>query len=196
MSDFAYLKRCLDLPKCSSCVLCRRRKLKCDRNVPCSNCIKSRTGRCTYDNGHSRSDIHQPPTPSSSSEEWRIGRVSTSPIQSVGLTPSSRDHATEPVKRQGARNVDTVRLRCRHEVPVPGSKHDQIQVHDPTSDPDAHMATTAVSGTFHFQYASNLPGGSRSVATIHKNRYFGQSHWVNSTPLVRSITTFQPGASD
>lgn len=32
-----------------SCIICRRRKLKCDRSLPCAQCIKSKTaGSCTY----------------------------------------------------------------------------------------------------------------------------------------------------
>lgn len=32
-----------------SCIVCRRRKLKCDRSLPCSQCIKSNTAdSCTY----------------------------------------------------------------------------------------------------------------------------------------------------
>lgn len=32
-----------------SCIVCRRRKLKCDRSLPCAQCIKSKTaGSCTY----------------------------------------------------------------------------------------------------------------------------------------------------
>lgn len=32
-----------------SCIICRRRKLKCDRSLPCAQCIKSKTAdSCTY----------------------------------------------------------------------------------------------------------------------------------------------------
>lgn len=31
-----------------SCTQCRKRKLRCDRNHPCSNCARSRSATCTY----------------------------------------------------------------------------------------------------------------------------------------------------
>src|SRR4051812_43948234 len=32
-----------------SCTQCRRRKIKCDRSIPCNNCTKSRVGQdCDY----------------------------------------------------------------------------------------------------------------------------------------------------
>lgn len=32
-----------------SCIVCRRRKLRCDRSSPCAQCVKSKTaGSCTY----------------------------------------------------------------------------------------------------------------------------------------------------
>ncbi|KAF1948366.1 hypothetical protein CC80DRAFT_317587 [Byssothecium circinans] len=31
-----------------SCVLCRRRKIRCNREAPCSNCVKSKSA-CAYD---------------------------------------------------------------------------------------------------------------------------------------------------
>lgn len=32
-----------------SCTFCRKRKIKCDRKQPCSNCVKFRVPSCTYD---------------------------------------------------------------------------------------------------------------------------------------------------
>ena len=34
-----------------SCVECRRRKIKCDRNVPCAQCTQSKSAVCTYKDG-------------------------------------------------------------------------------------------------------------------------------------------------
>jgi hypothetical protein len=53
-----------------SCFECRRRKIKCDRNLPCSNCRQSKRVTCTYKDSHSTAvDRHAaprgPPTPHS-----------------------------------------------------------------------------------------------------------------------------------
>lgn len=52
------LQTCLGFPcirteanTSSSCALCRKRKLRCNRETPCSNCLKSKTGSCVYETG-------------------------------------------------------------------------------------------------------------------------------------------------
>ncbi|KAI8622917.1 hypothetical protein F5Y19DRAFT_460577 [Xylariaceae sp. FL1651] len=45
-----------------SCVECRRRKIKCDRNQPCSQCVLSKC-RCLYDGGTRNTTSHNPPQP-------------------------------------------------------------------------------------------------------------------------------------
>lgn len=35
-----------------SCVECRRRKIKCDRNVPCAQCTQSNSASCAYKDGY------------------------------------------------------------------------------------------------------------------------------------------------
>jgi hypothetical protein len=35
-----------------SCVECRRRKIKCDRNVPCTQCTQFKSASCTYKDGY------------------------------------------------------------------------------------------------------------------------------------------------
>ena len=37
-----------------SCSLCRRRKLRCNRENPCSNCMRSRNGTCVYEDPSSQ----------------------------------------------------------------------------------------------------------------------------------------------
>nr|POE56171.1 hypothetical protein CFP56_69124 [Quercus suber] len=164
------------------------RKLKCDRNVPCSNCTKSKTGRCVYDVDATRPDVRQQqqPTPSSPGAETPGQGVQANFDLVADTTQALRDDATV-FKRSTAPEVNSTRLGHRHTVAASGasSKHGNLQLNDTTTQPSTHLAT-AVSGTFQFQYASNLSGGSRPTATIHKNRYFGQSHWSNCTPLVGS----------
>lgn len=35
--------------KCRSCALCRKRKLRCNRQRPCSNCIRAKAETCVYE---------------------------------------------------------------------------------------------------------------------------------------------------
>jgi hypothetical protein len=45
-----------------SCIECRRRKIKCDRNDPCQHCIAAKS-RCTYKLFRTESINYQQPTP-------------------------------------------------------------------------------------------------------------------------------------
>ena len=44
-----------------SCLNCRRKKLKCDRNSPCNQCIKSgRQSQCTFSNPQEKGERQEP----------------------------------------------------------------------------------------------------------------------------------------
>ncbi|KAF2829553.1 hypothetical protein CC86DRAFT_346377, partial [Ophiobolus disseminans] len=32
-----------------SCILCRKRKIRCNRETPCSNCVRSKNAACVYE---------------------------------------------------------------------------------------------------------------------------------------------------
>ncbi|KAG0650421.1 Transcription factor lepE [Hyphodiscus hymeniophilus] len=56
-----------------SCLSCRKRKLKCDREFPaCSRCVKGGNGNsCTYQNFHGSTDGHQEEVDASAEEDVR-----------------------------------------------------------------------------------------------------------------------------
>jgi hypothetical protein len=47
-----------------SCIECRRRKIKCDRNMPCNHCMQSKNSVCSYKDSYTPSHS-APKTPSS-----------------------------------------------------------------------------------------------------------------------------------
>ena len=70
-----------------SCLECRRRKIKCDRNEPCAQCVSTRA-QCSYKRFNDEPAIQQPPQPG-------ISGVSTS-------SPSANAHSPlAPVQRIG-----------------------------------------------------------------------------------------------
>ena len=83
----------------SSCVLCRRRKIRCNRETPCSNCTKSKNATCVY------RDPPRAPRPPPPSERRQGAFGDTSQTADVGLvvaggagplTPSSGIQSTTP----------------------------------------------------------------------------------------------------
>lgn len=63
-----------------SCVQCRRRKIKCDRNDPCTQCTQSKGSNCTYKDGY--------PWPTTSEAHAAEGVASLAPF----LSPESHDN--------------------------------------------------------------------------------------------------------
>ena len=58
-----------------SCIECRRRKIKCDRNMPCNHCTQSKNAACSYKDlhppvhsGRTARTAKTPPTPLSTSD--------------------------------------------------------------------------------------------------------------------------------
>ena len=62
-----------------SCVECRRRKIKCDRNEPCTQCIQSKNSTCRYKDGNSY------PAAPKTAEAKSSAKSSASPLSSDQL---------------------------------------------------------------------------------------------------------------
>ncbi|KAK3297791.1 uncharacterized protein B0H64DRAFT_416719 [Chaetomium fimeti] len=73
-----------------SCILCRRRKIRCDRQTPCSNCIKSKNATCSY-----RDDPRPPRRQSPLVGTAQANRLEAAPTSAL-LTPSTGALSTEP----------------------------------------------------------------------------------------------------
>ncbi|OBT82422.1 hypothetical protein VE02_09383 [Pseudogymnoascus sp. 03VT05] len=184
-----------------SCTLCKRRKIRCNRETPCSNCVRSRNGTCVYENN-----------------------VSATPRRDSGLTPeragglgreSSASRHTEPTfpplptpsssAPSPAPDVVAMQRRIRElESELAGASIKQPHAQQPpmelapalldpfsTQKEDTVTTTTKLAGTFHV-HNENTEGGNgheggipRSVT--HKTRVFGQSHWINGIVLFLGI---------
>lgn len=83
-----------------ACVQCRRRKARCDQNMPCNNCTKSRITDCTY-----------PPTHTPGS---RINKLVTPRRHAPSLAP----RAAEPTANQPPQShSSSLRDRLQHDAP-------------------------------------------------------------------------------
>jgi hypothetical protein len=87
-----------------SCTECRRRKIKCDRNMPCNHCIASKNSECSYKDAHPAvANRRTTASPNSTLGNMRSGALETSPrgpesIESIfhitGLEDRSSFHIT------------------------------------------------------------------------------------------------------
>lgn len=93
-----------------SCTICRRRKLKCDRTLPCGQCRKSKTpDACVY-------------TGSQRIQANGIGRIDSAPSDPLQLS----DGRTSPA-RGGLYVFDSKHQASANRVTKPKSRGDELQ---------------------------------------------------------------------
>ncbi|KAL7937221.1 hypothetical protein V8C35DRAFT_295094 [Trichoderma chlorosporum] len=186
-----------------SCALCRKRKLRCNRQRPCSNCIRSKTETCVYENHHL---AYQPLASGESPGHSHIGifftesqaptqaQVASSPNDTLTirshnsnvaprnlinpLTPRSQDESTLHLSASEASRPGFFGLN-RSEDPLGGPHQAVDAINDAAFLADAaHI----VGGTLHF-HRENNPTDSTGAGLVrgvtHKTRFFGQSHFIN-----------------
>ncbi|EAW12414.1 putative C6 transcription factor [Aspergillus clavatus NRRL 1] len=179
-----------------SCTLCRRRKIRCNRATPCSNCSRSKNSVCVYDNpltplrsvlvpGESilqsvPSDIPAGPS--------RSG-LATSPSShqsTTSLAPAST-RASTVVSRTSTQEVELLKQRIQElEKQI---REASVRPAQPVvSIPDSNIKTTtsSVAGIFHVHREMGQPP-AKTRSTTHKRRTFGQTHWINSIVLFQDI---------
>jgi len=81
-----------------SCTLCRRRKIRCNREKPCSNCRRSRNEACVYEGSDSQRANGSPP------QSYDAGRLGHS---GVPILPLYRDSTTNDSGRPSSSTVSS-----------------------------------------------------------------------------------------
>ncbi|KAF7852778.1 hypothetical protein EAF04_010897 [Stromatinia cepivora] len=190
-----------------SCSFCRRRKIKCNREVPCSNCARSSiTANCVYDRFPKPSrELRQVPgqrqnhhVPIGSASERDTGLTPGVPIypvppslsDSIPLSPTSQyttpntDLASdvESMKRRIKELEDQLSIATKSSVPSRAHPH---PAHSPASSIISNGETkSSLTGSFHVHKESRPFGQDHPVVltngVLHKTRLLGQSHWINA----------------
>ncbi|PKY00173.1 putative C6 transcription factor [Aspergillus campestris IBT 28561] len=186
-----------------SCTICRRRKLKCDRSIPCEQCIKSKSPEsCVYVGPQSASSARQSHREQSQSSTGRGSPVhgglhvfDSKHLQNSSFHFSSSSRVTKPQRRSD----ELSELRSR----VQGLERALTQA-NPISTPET-TATDTWSDSDVRQTASNaqelsdavrhLPGRSCFRGKACKTRFGGRSHWAVSLSLFKDIGIFLKGQS-
>lgn len=185
-----------------SCEQCRRRKIRCDRNVPCNHCVKSKISTCSYAVTHvpasraKKQQEHQQqqqPLPSPARHSEEPVKIQPQPAPTPDLpTPSSEyigpnypqliergASPSLPSSRAGsaseASHVDYLLARVQQLEEKLAATH----VTDPVAGPG--------DGVLESKDECRLSKG-----VVAKTRYFGQSHWMNGAQLVRTLAKHHP----
>lgn len=183
-----------------ACEKCRRRKIKCDRNTPCDQCIRSKSHTCTYLSDDS-------PAPAEKNRRVGIGDMTNSFATSSTMShekPSSKSDTPatgafdavndrllvagnsiiDPAhtERQGKeRTTESVTdLQGSPSASTVQALIDRVhqlekQLADTTKTPPAEPATVSLP-----MHNTALP----TKGVFSKTRLYGQSHWMNSVEQV------------
>lgn len=169
------------LTSSSSCTLCRKRKIRCNRETPCGNCIRSKIGSCVYE-----TDVlpdqrlgAKPPAPIQPRREGLGAPLTTNAEPGLAFaTPNNT------LSNRSAFELDSLRARINELEDKLSRATSTASSASPTAatPTSTHTVQTisTIACTVNVLEDSRMPGGatiSRGVA--HKNRVFGQTHWMN-----------------
>jgi hypothetical protein len=195
-----------------ACEECRRRKVRCDRTIPCSNCVRSKTVSCTY------SPLHPPP--SISRRANREGQFS--PPYSTSASGSEVSSGTQAITEPPVLELAAPLESCastpplRPTAPPFFSRPSAVDVNSPVQERDSETSIIeSLTGRIHqlegqlvqaqllhqrrqqhdedvLRYLAEAPSGrhdretlpTESKGVLSKTRFFGQSHWMNHADFV------------
>ncbi|KAI1452506.1 hypothetical protein F4805DRAFT_472371 [Annulohypoxylon moriforme] len=188
-----------------SCVSCRRSKIRCDRNLPCGACVRSKHKTCVYEpQGLSRhSDIlpgpvgpHQPTdTLPSINSETNVSPVASGSTHAHHSDGSHQDHSIHSIT--GSTPVDSTSPQAHESSFDVRSLLDRISDlerrleestehrSNPKNGKRASATVPETVATYPSYLAGELHTMNRSVMT--KTRYLGQSHWMNQIGGFKSV---------
>ncbi|KAL7915056.1 hypothetical protein GGI35DRAFT_168149 [Trichoderma velutinum] len=159
-----------------SCALCRKRKLRCNRQRPCSNCIRSKTETCVYENHHL---AEQPLAAGQSPGRSQIG------VFSLESRAQAQSHLDSKLNDALAIRNHGSNVASRNAIsPLASGSQDDLTLSLSASDEHrpGFLGLDRSEGTIHF-HRDNNPSDSTNAGLIrsvtHKTRFFGQSHWIN-----------------
>ena len=194
-----------------SCVLCRRRKVKCDRKLPCSQCSQYNNAPCKYDDPEVAGLGKHSSTPQTTHNSSRV-RASK---QSHGVSNSgepilfNNQNISAPPGFESCSPSSSAPL-----VPAPAAEHSQSEQHalegllgsaPPRPDSSIQELKDRVQKlealiTSSCKYGPRPSENDSSTSAINvpklrgnieKTRFFGKSHWMNTYDEV-CISPCQP----
>ncbi|KAL2071166.1 hypothetical protein VTL71DRAFT_12401 [Oculimacula yallundae] len=185
-----------------ACEQCRRRKIRCDRNVPCENCARSASEACTYVLDDTETVQMKPNRPRTSTNDNvtprpknpSINLDSSRAISSLNPSPSKfygvQDATSSSFNRSSAWTKSDLESSSDLELTHPISNSqvlvDRVRFLEQKL---ADVVSFQYAGSF-MSYSSEGPDPEISASvrgTFSKTRYFGQSHWMNSAEQFRKI---------
>ncbi|KAH7309764.1 hypothetical protein B0I35DRAFT_397873 [Stachybotrys elegans] len=166
-----------------SCIECRRRKVKCDRNEPCHQC-RSLQAHCEY----SEDTVRAAPKPA---------RAPGSTVQGAAvITPAS----SAEDGGQAVVSADAVRVIAGFDQSDPGRcspRRELAALNQRVRSLELQTASNKWSHSANHQPATADPGLNDSTITLKKTRMMGWSRWMASSEEFKLVaTTLYRGVGD
>jgi hypothetical protein len=176
-----------------SCEQCRKRKIKCDRNYPCTQCLQSKTAACSY---------------SADSPVRTTGHVSTgtgfNSIQNGISMPNRARNAPKapPSTKLSSDGTSPTAVASSGSTQISSWGSPTAEAHtDEKSSPKALVDRVQKLESM-FLESNGKPSMESSIffpklesskelrlrGTYSKTRFFGQSHWMYSFGMVLAFT--------
>lgn len=188
-----------------SCVECRRRKIKCDRTMPCSHCLQLKSTICTFPETHTpvgnrRNARRVSPIPLPISNDKRSPRIRelelTSKVASGPLSESSSafqltaegSHSgrgswgSSPISTPEINSVDTNFLTLVNRAGNIEKDNTLSESHDKSS--DENMSVLGINMSTHGDVMLQVGGNHLKDSDIicqttsERTQFFGRSHWM------------------
>ncbi|KAE8415395.1 hypothetical protein BDV36DRAFT_285413 [Aspergillus pseudocaelatus] len=176
-----------------SCTVCRRRKLKCDRALPCSQCVKSKTpDLCVYSGPASGQPLETRPI-RTVSDRANMPSNHTSPAHSGLYVFDSRRQSTNRITKPKGRPEEVQELRHRVQVLESAlSRAGSIQTPDSSacesvSDYAPRITSDSLLLSEDVKY---LPGRACFRGKNGKTRYCGRCHSALSFSFFKDVASY------
>lgn len=153
--------------------MCRRRKIRCNRETPCGNCIRSKNDSCVYE-----SHLGLP--------SRQLGNDSGDGFSIAADSAANSGLDLEFLKGRIRQLEDHLQKVANHTTPLLPLTPSSVAT--PVS--SVVTAESRIGGVFYIHHGDPALGQSPSMhrSITHKNRMYGQSHWMNlSIVLVKDI---------
>ncbi|KAJ4257580.1 hypothetical protein NW762_008705 [Fusarium torreyae] len=168
-----------------SCEQCRRRKIRCDRSLPCVNCVKSKISPCTYAPTH---------VPASRVKKGMGHGSHAAGVDAASHVPARSAPALDSVRRQSPLDNHTTRKQSSS-IPssTVGSNSDSTidalaarvkELEQKLAD-SCHISQPGEDKLY--QPDDQEEESAPMKGTVSKTRFFGQSHWMNGADMFPGI---------
>ncbi|KAI9934610.1 hypothetical protein AWENTII_005878 [Aspergillus wentii] len=201
-----------------SCEQCRQRKVRCDRNIPCAPCTRSRTGpRCSYRDASPSPQLEQPAsgnhcpvqvvaqptlnhlTPTSLGDTPHpsvAGRHQSVYSFSQPTSPAHSEASLQDIKRR-LQSLDERLSRCEtsSQSAHPGLDHALRDLSERVLHIEQEVsASSRVETQDQGLSISGMP--PRLHTTANKMKLLGPTHWIHTTDKLQVIDTLNTKGSE